>query len=243
MNVCTGRFCYFLFVVSVDDENSKDVLAINEVRLSAHKGEHPDDSEDYAAIGLSSEEEAEDLPDSQYIRRKFQIPPPLPPDPVPSVPSAPTGDPSGDTASIQVPIGMLKQVHEALGQLLQGQPLTSGSFGSVPNQPSTNPTVHHEDVPFEVPVIKRGQKICSLCSRKFYSTEAYRRHMKTHTGEQKNVCPNAGCGRKLSSTRSLTEHLKTCGKERNVYCPRKGCKAMFVDLSWSSETQHHSPRI
>ena len=88
MNVCTGGFCYFLFVVSVDDENSKDVLAINEVRLSAHKGEHPDDSEDYAAIGLSSEEEAEDLPDSQYIRRKFQIPPPLPPDPVPSVPSA-----------------------------------------------------------------------------------------------------------------------------------------------------------
>ena len=45
--------------MSVDDENSKDVLAIKEVRLSAHKGEHPDDSEDYAAIGLSSEEEAE----------------------------------------------------------------------------------------------------------------------------------------------------------------------------------------
>ena len=78
--------------MSVDDENSKDVLAINEVRVSAHKGEHPDDSEDYAAIGLSSEEEAEDLPDNQYIRRKFQVPPPLPPDPVPSVPSAPTGE-------------------------------------------------------------------------------------------------------------------------------------------------------
>ena len=233
MNLCTGRFCYFLFIVSVDDENSKDVLAIKEVRVSVHKGEHPDDSEDYAAIGLSSEEEAEDLPDNQYIRRKFQIPPPLPPDPVPPVPSVPTGESASATASIQVPIGMLKQVHEALGQLLQGQPVTPGSFGSVPNQPprSSNPTVHHEDVPFEVPVIKRGQKICSLCSRKFYSTEAYRRHMKTHTGEQKNVCPNAGCGRKLSSGRSLTEHLKTCGKPRNVYCPRKGCEAMFVDLA------------
>ena len=45
-------------------------------------------------------------------------------------------------------MGMLKQVHEALGQLLQGQPVTSGSFGSVPNQPhrSSGPTVHHEDV-------------------------------------------------------------------------------------------------
>ena len=130
----------------MDDENSKDVLAINEVRVSAHKGEHPDD----VAIGLSSEEEAEDLPDNQYIRRKFQIPPPLPPDPVPSVPPVPTGEPDSATASIQVPVGMLRQVHEALGQLLQGQPVTSGSFGSVPNQPprSSNPTVHHEDVPF-----------------------------------------------------------------------------------------------
>ena len=70
--------------MNVDDDNSKDVLDINEVRVSAHKGEHPDYSEDHAAIGLSSEEEAEDLPDNQYIRRKFQIPPPLPSDPVSS---------------------------------------------------------------------------------------------------------------------------------------------------------------
>ena len=161
------------------------------------------------------------------------MPPPLPPDPAPPVPPVPSGELSSDTASIQVPVGMLQQVHQALGQLLQGQPVTSGSFGSVPSQPprSTGPTVHHENVPFEVTVIKRGQKNCSLCARKFYSTESLRRHMKTHTGEQKNICPNAGCGRKLSSGRSLTEHLKTCGKERNVFCPRKGCKAMFVDLS------------
>ena len=103
----------------MDDENSKDFLAIKEVRVSAHKGEHPDDSEDYAAIGLSSEEEAEDLPDNQYIRRKFQFPPP-PPVPVAPVPPVPTGESDSATASIQVPVGMLKQVHEALGQLLQG---------------------------------------------------------------------------------------------------------------------------
>ena len=94
--------------MNINDENSKDVLDINEVRVSAHKGEHPDDSEDYANIGLSSEEEAEDLPDNQYIRRKFQIPPPHPSDPVPPVPPVPTGEPSGDTASIQLPVGMLK---------------------------------------------------------------------------------------------------------------------------------------
>ena len=214
--------------MNVDEENSKDVLDIQEVRVSAHKGEHPDDSEDYAAIGLSSEEEAEDLSDNEFIRRKFQMPPPPVPE-VPPVPPVPTGEAgSSGTSSIQVPVEMLQQVHHVLGQLLQGQSVTPGSLGSGPG-PSTGSTEHHENVPFEVPVIKRGQKVCSLCSRKFYSTEAYRRHLKTHTGEQKNICPNSGCGRKLSSGRSLTEHLKTCGKERNVFCPRKGCKAMFVD--------------
>ena len=121
----------FHFVVSVNEENSKDVLDIQEVRLSAHKGEHPDDSEDYAAIGLSSEEEAEELPENEFIRRKFQAPPP---DPVPPVPPVPTEDPEGapQTASIQVPVEMLQQVHQALGQLLQGQPISTSSVGSLP---------------------------------------------------------------------------------------------------------------
>ena len=92
------------------------------------------------------------------------MPPPLPPDPVPSVPPVPSGEPSSDTASIQVPVEMLQQVYQALGQLLQGQPVTSGSFGSVLSQPprSTGPTVHHENVPFEVPVIKNEERAENL---------------------------------------------------------------------------------
>ena len=217
--------------MNVDELNEKDTLDIKEVRVSSHKGENPDDSQAFVDIGLSSEEEAEDLPENEYFRRKFQAPPPPPAPPVPPIP---TGDPSSSgTASIQVPVEMLQQVHQALGQLLQGQPIAPGLIGPLPGSQSrpSVPTQHHEDVPFEVPVIKRGQKNCSLCARKFYSTDAYRRHMKTHTGEQKNICPNPGCGRKLSSGRSLTEYLKTCGKERNVFCPRKGCKKMFVDLA------------
>ena len=93
--------------MSIDEENSKDVLDIQEIRFSGHKGEHPDDSENYAAIGLSSEEEAEDLPENEYIRRKFQAPVP---DPVPPVPPVPAEDPQGapQTASIQVPVEMLQ---------------------------------------------------------------------------------------------------------------------------------------
>ena len=107
---------FSIFIVNVDEENSKDVLDILEVRVSAHKGENPDDSEDYAAIGLSSEEEAEDLPDNEYIRRKFQIPPPVP-DPVPPFPTVSSGEP---TTSIQVTVAMLQQVHQVLGQFAAG---------------------------------------------------------------------------------------------------------------------------
>ena len=135
------------------------------------------------------------------------------------------------TASIQVPVEMLQQVHQALGQLLQGQPALS--IGSMPSfqQRSTGPTEHHEDVPFEVPVIKRGQKTCTLCSRKFYSTEAYRRHMKPILGSRAMSAQILDVAGSYHLAGSLAEHLKTCGKERNVFCPRKGCKSMFVDLA------------
>ena len=120
------------------------MLDIREVRVSAHKGENPDDSEAYVDIGLSSEEEAEELPDNEYIGRKFQVPLP------PPVPPVPTGEPTPSTSgttSIQVPVEMLKQVHQVLGQLLQGQQISPGSIGLVPIPPQSAPqTQQHEDM-------------------------------------------------------------------------------------------------
>ena len=58
--------------MSIDNDNVKDVLSVTQVALSHHKKSLPEDSDSCDDIGLSSEEEAEDLPDVPHICRKYQ---------------------------------------------------------------------------------------------------------------------------------------------------------------------------
>ena len=198
-----------------------------------HKEQHPDDTASGSDIGLSSEDEAEDLQENIYIGQKYvrkSAPPPVPDDPVPPQPQSdpqPSSDPSPGVASVQVPVSMLQQVHAALGQLLQGQQPQMPLAGGVPPPPPPGdepPT----GLPFPVPQTGRFNKTCQICQRKFWAPETYRRHLKTHLGTQHNICPNQGCGRKLSSKRSLDKHLTTCQVPKSVFCPRKGCKSTFA---------------
>ena len=198
-------FVLFFILVPLDDDNQKMVISVQDIRLTAHKDVHPSDSEDNVDIGLSSEEEAEDLAESQHIRRKF-VPPPPPPQPQPT-PSTSTGE----SASIQVPVEALQKV-QYIGQLLGGE----GNPGAFP-QPQDPPAPVTDEVHFAVPKPKRGEKVCQLCQRKFWATETLRRHMQVHSGKQKHVCPSEGCGRKLSSKRSLETHLTTCQKEKTFF--------------------------
>ena len=204
-------FVLFLFSVPLDNDNQKMVISVQDILLTAHKDAHPSDSEDNIEIGLSSEEEAEDLAEAPHIRRKFVPPPPAPePQPTPS-----TSTSTGDSTSIQVPVEALQKVQEYIGQLLGGE-ATSRAFSQPEDPPATS------EVPFAVPKPKRGEKVCQLCQRKFWATETLRRHMQTHSGKQKHVCPNEGCGRKLSSKRSLETHLTTCQKGENILLQNQG---------------------
>ena len=190
------------------------------VLLSPHKDCHPEDSDDATDIGLSSEEEAEDMEDVPHIRRKYQAPPPAPaPEPVPPQPPAP----EPQTASIQVPIAALEQVKSAIDAILAGQAPSTSTQSAAPVSTQDVP-----EVPFSVPKIKRGDKVCSVCQRSFWSTDTLKRHLKTHTGKQKHVCPNSGCNRKLASKKSLDVHLETCGKEKVFKCKRGGCGKLFA---------------
>ena len=210
--------CLYCFLsVALDNDNQKMVLSVQDIRLSAHKDAHPSDSEDNVDIGLSSEEEAEDLAESPHIRRKF-VPPPPPPQPQPT----PSTSTEGST-SIQVPVEALQKVQQYIGQLLGGE-AAPGVF----SQPQDPPAPDTQVVPFSVPKPKKGEKVCQLCERKFWATETLRRHMQTHSGKQKHVCPNEGCGRKLSSKRSLDTHLTTCQKEKTFFCKSKGCQKLFA---------------
>ena len=214
------------------------VLAVEGVRVSRHKDIHPEDSDDPMDIGLSSEEEADEMDEEPHIRRKYHHaaqppsqstqPPPTaqptpagPEQPPTEEPAASTSTAESGTATIQVPVAALQEVHKILGQIIGGETPQVPSSEPQPQQPEG-------EIPFTVPKPKRGEKSCKLCLRKFWATESLRRHMKTHTGEQSNICPNPGCGRKLASKRSLEVHLETCQKEKTLFCPYKGCKKLFA---------------
>ena len=131
-----------IFAVPVDENSEKVVLSVENVLLSRHKDVAPEDSDDPQDIGLSSEEEAEDLPEFPHVRRKYHQtpgpPPPPVPEPTPPVTTASTSTSTTDTATIQVPVAALEQVHAILGQIISGQnPQVSTSGGSI----STDPTV------------------------------------------------------------------------------------------------------
>ena len=114
--------CFFLSVL-LDDYNEKMVLSLEGVRVSRHKDIHPEDSDDPADIGLSSEE-ADGLEEIPHIRRKYhhtpQTPPPDPEQP-PAVGDCPSTSTGGETATIQVPVAALQEVHKILGQIIGGE--------------------------------------------------------------------------------------------------------------------------
>ena len=139
--------CTVFILVPLDNDNQKMVISVQDIRLSAHKDAHPSDSEDNIDIGLSSEEEAEDLAES----------PPPPPQPQPA-PSTSTGD----VANIQVSVEALQKVQQYIGQLLGGE----GIPGAFP-QPEDPPAPATGEVPFAVPKPKRGEQVCQLCQRSF----------------------------------------------------------------------------
>ena len=222
-NLLNGTYvldiCTFSILVPLDDQNQKMVVLVQDIWLSAHKDMHPSDSEDNVDIGLSSEEEAEDLPDDVHIRRKFVLPPPAPE----SQQAPPASQPAPSTStSIQVPVEALQKVQEYIGQLLGGE--APPAFP----QPEDSTVPVSTEAPFSVSKPKRGEKVCQLCQRKFWATETLKRHMQSHSGKQKNVCPNEGCGRKLSSKRCLETHLTTCQKEKTLFCKVKGCDKLFA---------------
>ena len=192
-------------------------MDVRDLRLSNHKDLHPEDSDNPADIGLSSEEEADNLDEHPAIRRKYhQTSQPI----VTTAPTTSSTSTDPQMATIQIPVTALQQVHNMLGQMLQGQVPEQAPVPPAPLEPA-------EGMPFSVTRPKRGEKQCTVCQRKFWSTDTLRRHIKSHTGKQQHICPNPGCRRKLSSKRSYDIHLTTCQKEKTKFCKKAGCNKLF----------------
>ena len=152
-DVCTISYV-FIPSVPLNDYNEKMVLTVEGVRVSRHKDIHPEDSDDPADIGLSSEEEADGMDEEPHIRRKYhQAAQPLPPEPEQTPAGGPaqsssTGD---DTATIQVPVAALQEVHRILGQIIGRENPQVSSANPQPQQPEG-------EIPFAVPKPKKGEK-------------------------------------------------------------------------------------
>ena len=198
----------------MDSSNTKDVLEIRDVRLSVHKGAHLSDSDNYTDIGLSSEEEADEMDPDPQFRRKYDRPAPVP-DPVPPVPLPSTSD----ETTVRVPKEALQQVHDLLGQLLQGHVLSTGGTGGSDGGGSSQ--MPPGSNPFNVRRAKEGEKVCQVCKRTFWNTDTLRRHQKTHTGAQRYTCTNPNCGRKLASKGALMLIRPHVGWRRPSFAQRR----------------------
>ena len=218
------------------------VLSVQDIRVSRHKDAHPEDSDGSEDIGLSSEEEAEGMEENISIARKYHQRPGSAPGPgappAPQTTSTDTGTSTTDldVAALQVPVAALHQVQEIIEKILGGEVPSTGFPQPAPHPPAGT----DQGAPFSIPKPKRGEMKCSVCQRAFWSTISRRQHVKTHTGEQKHTCPNAGCGRKLSSKRSLETHLQTCQKEKTHFCKHKGCTKLFAtEAGLKAHSQTH----
>ena len=240
---------------------------MTKVALSHHKRSLPEDSDSGDDIGLSSEEEAEGLPDCEFIRRKYQIrqktkttdrsvansgtmtsPPSSssvrrsprfsPPSatvttdqqtPSTSTTTTSTAVASGATATVSVPVEALKQVRSAIDNIIAGLPSSLPQSGA--SVSSVSAAQGSASMPFNIIPPKLGDKVCSVCQRKFHNTTALRRHQKTHTGQQDFICPNANCRRKLASRISYDKHLTTCQKSKTFKCSTEKCGKTFATKS------------
>ena len=218
------------------------VLSIQDIWNSRHKDAHPDDSDAPEDIGLSSEEEAEGMEEDDNIARKYHQRPGPAPAPATPPASRATGTETGtsttdpEVATLQVPVAALQQVQEMIGKILGGEAPAAGLFQPAPQLSAGA----DQGAPFSIPKPKRDEKKCGVCQRAFWSTTTLRQHMKTHTGEQKHACPNAGCGRKVSSKRSLETHLQTCQKEKTHFCKHKGSTKLFAtEAGLKAHSQTH----
>ena len=113
-------------------------------------------------IGLSSEEEAEDLEDNPAIRRKYRhsAPPATSATTTGGTATATTSTATGpEMATVQIPVAALQKVHDLLGKMLEGQ---------LPSEPQQSAQADVPgEVPFSISKPKRGDKKCTICFRSF----------------------------------------------------------------------------
>ena len=191
--------------VKADRNLIKDVLTCRPLVESICKSRHADDTDDPDAVGLSSEDEAEDLGEVLGVSRRLPKPAPSSSPRQHEPESQEAGpDPSPEDDTIKVPKKDLKRAQNIIKDMLTGRKARWGTAAS------------REDIPFSVPEVQAGETSCQLCHQSFSSTRSLRRHMLTHTGDTGFSCGR--CGKILASKVTLDMHLEGCGRAKRHFC-------------------------
>ena len=121
----------YLLSVRANKELMKDVLTCRPLENSVFKSHHPDDTNDLDAVGVSSNDEAEEMEDILGISRRLNKPPPS--GPSPSEPPAPPA-PEVEGGFIKVPKKDLKMAQGILKDILAGRKVhaTGATWEEVP---------------------------------------------------------------------------------------------------------------
>uniref|UniRef100_A0A8C6S7S1 Rearranged L-myc fusion n=1 Tax=Neogobius melanostomus TaxID=47308 RepID=A0A8C6S7S1_9GOBI len=84
--------------------------------------------------------------------------------------------------------------------------------------------------------MKDKREKCVFCRKHFISSYHYRKHRKSHYGDQPYTCLVVGCGAQFRSSNELGLHKQTHGFQLNYQCALKGCYVTYSDLG---QVYHH----
>ena len=190
-----------VFSVKADDNLLKSVWECSSLKVSRWKVQHPSDTEDEQAVGLTSKDEAESLEAAPGVARHHFGGSPVPE--VQPAPALPEHRPADD--EVVVKKRAWKHVKQQVLVLLCGEDLPEGAQAREVTK-----------VPYKVPAVPRGETTCPVCRQVFKMHHHVTIHMGIHRGEK---FPCHKCGKVLASRRTWTEHTKACVQGNWVACP------------------------
>ena len=166
--------------MKADRDLLKSVWECTELKASPWKILHPSDTEDEPNVGISSEDEAEGMEAAPGVARRGSGWPAVP-EPQPALAPAllqVTAD------EVVVKMRALKRMKQQVLALLWGEDLPGGDQAR-----------ETAEVPYDVPLVPRGEASCPICKRVFKTHHRAQVHMGIHRGEK---FPCGKCGKVLA---------------------------------------------
>ena len=196
--------------VHADEDLEKYVLETSKLCCTMFKLKCPADTEDEALVGISSEDEAEDMDLDLAITHWAVRQAPVLIVGTSGVLSTGVMSMAAATGPIPGPEEVIMKkaalvtVQKQMAALVRGEDL---------------PAREVQDVPYVVPAVGGEDTKCPICHLVFMTPYQLREHMDVHRGEQ---FPCGNCSKLLASHRMLKAHQKGCIQGSKFICEECG---------------------